>query len=330
VTAQAPLLTGPSFTNCTFSELSRGGVGVLREVFYWAAIEVLPGAYDFSAQDAYVEQAARHGLRVLPVLLMAPGFRSSAPATNPKRGMYPPARPKDMGTFAAVLAKRYGPKGTFWRQHPDVPKVPIRQWQIWNEPNLPFYWPRGPNPREYAALLRASARALRHVDRRAEIVTAGLPYSNDRRSMSPETFLRGLYAVGARNAFDTVAVHPYADTIFRMMVAVRRMRRLIVRSGDSGAHLWLTEVGWATGGPPSPFTVSPERQGSLIGQAITRLNRERKALNLRGVVIYNLRDSSPGQGDHDFWGFHAGLYDLAGNPKPALAALQEAAQRVGG
>jgi len=36
----------------------------------------------------------------------------------------------------------------------------------------------------------------------------------------------------------------------------------------------------------------------------------------------------PGAGDHDYWGFHAGLFDLKGKPKPALAALRRAAAHV--
>ena len=51
-------------------------------------------------------------------------------------------------------------------------------------------------------------------------------------------------------------------------------------------------------------------------------------LGLRGVVIFTLRDSRPGPADHDYWGFHAGLFDLKGQPKPSLAALRQAARRV--
>ena len=32
-----------------------------------------------------------------------------------------------------------GPKGTFW-EHPELPKVRIRTWQIWNEPHFEDYW----------------------------------------------------------------------------------------------------------------------------------------------------------------------------------------------
>ena len=195
------------FRACALNALVKAHVGVIRDPFYWAGIEIAPGMYNFAQTDAYVADAARHGLQVLPVLLWAPSFRSTAP-TNPKHGFYPPKNPADMGAFAAVLAKRYGPNGDFWGQHPSLPKVPIHDWQVWNEPNLPVYWVTGPSPSEYTALLKATADGLRSVDPDADVVTAGLPYSRLRGTLSPERFLSGMYAAGAKGSFNTLAVHP--------------------------------------------------------------------------------------------------------------------------
>jgi hypothetical protein len=214
VTVPDSAITNGRFRACALNALVKAHVGVVRDVFYWAGIEIAPGFYDFAQADQYVAEAARHGIQVLPVLLMAPSFRSTAPA-QPKHGFYPPKDPADMGAFAAILAKRYGPNGDFWAQHPDVPKVPIRDWQVWNEPNLPVYWVTGPSPSEYTALLKATADGLRSVDPGADVVTAGLPYSKLRGTLSPERFLSGMYAAGAQGSFNTLAVHPYSDTVGR-------------------------------------------------------------------------------------------------------------------
>jgi polysaccharide biosynthesis protein PslG len=324
VTAQDLLFRTGTFRDCSLNALARARVGVLREVFYWAGIETSPGVYDFSVQDDYVEAAALRHMRVLPAILWAPKFRSTEPATNPKHGFYPPRDPADMGTFAEVLARRYGPGGTFWQSHPSLPYVPITTWQIWNEPNLRVYWADGPNPAAYSALLKAASDGIHRVDPTAQIVTGGLPYSKDRRTMSPETFLRRMYAAGARGSFNALAVHPYSDTVSRLVVAVARMRRLLNRAGDRTVPIWVTEVGWASGGPPSFFTVGKRRQAQLIGQTVRTLSHRRRHLGVQGLVIYNLRDSRPLPGDHDFWGFHAGLFDLKGRPKPAVRALRSA------
>jgi len=328
VNAPDYVLANPHFRACSLNALVAAHVGIVRDVFPWAGIELAPGFYDFAKTDRYVADAARHGMQVLPVLLMAPNFRSTAPASNPKHGFYPPRNPNDMGAFAAVLAKRYGPGGDFWKQHPDLPDVPIRSWQVWNEPNLPVYWADGPSPERYTELLKATAAGLRSVDPNADIVSAGLPYSSDRRTLSPEQFLRGMYAAGAQGSFTTLAVHPYSDTVTRMVGALARMRRVLNAGGDNGVPIWVTEVGWATSGPPSVFTVNKRRQAQLIGTTVRTLARKRTSLGLRGVVIFTLRDSRPGPADHDYWGFHAGLFDLKGQPKPSLAALRQAARRV--
>ena len=73
--------------------------------------------------------------------------------------------------------RRYGPNGTLWAERPDVPKLPIRSWQIWNEPNLRLYWCGKPNAKQYVAMLRTVGTAIKQVDRGAHIVTAGLPDS---------------------------------------------------------------------------------------------------------------------------------------------------------
>jgi polysaccharide biosynthesis protein PslG len=328
VTAQDILMENPSFRACSLNQLAGAHVGVLREAFYWAGIESAPGEYQLGPQDDYVADAARRKMSVLPTLLWAPDFRSTAPTSGRRHGFYPPRNPGDMGAFAAVLAKRYGPNGSFWQAHPELPYFPIRSWQIWNEPNLPVYWADGPNPAAYAALLRASADAIHGVDPGADIVTAGLPYSADRRTMSPEKFLKRMYAAGARGTFTTLAVHPYSDTVKRMIVALARMRRVLVRNGDANVPTWVTEVGWATSGPRSVFTVSRKRQAQLIAETTRVLSHQRRRLRLRGFVIYNIRDSKPTPGDHDFWAFHSGLFDLKGRAKPAVKSLRAAARHL--
>ena len=51
--------------------------------------------------------------------------------------------------------------GSLWAERPDLPRVPIRAWQIWNEPNLTRYWSEQPFARSYVRLLRAADAALR-------------------------------------------------------------------------------------------------------------------------------------------------------------------------
>src|SRR5437762_133142 len=85
-----------------------------------------------------------------------------------------PARPRrDVAAYAAycaALVRRYGPAGTFWAEHPSTPRLVIRAWQIWNEPNLPVYWTTQPFATGYVRLLKAARKAIKAVDRGSTIV----------------------------------------------------------------------------------------------------------------------------------------------------------------
>jgi hypothetical protein len=301
------------------------GAQTIRQVFDWARIERAPGSYDFSEYDPLVADAAAAGLRILPVLINPPRFRSSRPRRHARRGLYPPKRFSDMGRFAAVLVRRYGPGGDLWRSRPDVPALPIRDWQLWNEANLTVYWASGPSPRRYTRLLRTVGRAIKAVDRRAEIITCGLPQSS--RGMPFERFVAGIYRAGGKSAFDTLAVHPYARGAKGVVGAARLARRIMNRHHDRRAHIRITELGWATGGPRSAFRVSPQGQAKRIRGALLGLARRRQRLRLLGVVYHKWRDTlHPVR--RDFFGNHTGLLRASGSRKPGYFAFRRVARRL--
>ena len=314
-----------SYRRRTLARQRAIGVRLLRQTFDWSRIEKAPGRYDLRFYDRYVASLARERLRVLPVLFDPPSFRSSAPARGARRGTYPPRRPRDLGRLGAVLARRYGPNGSLWSERPDLPKLPIRSWQVWNEPSLPVYWASGPDPAEYVALLKSTRRGIRSVDPGAEIVSAGLAES--RLGIPFAQFVRGMFRAGAGRALDTLALHPYAADAGDAVQAVASARRLIRQAGDD-APIWITEIGWATGGPPSPFRVTRSRQAELVRDALGELTRRRRELGVRGVVYFNWKDSRPFAGGSDFFGLHTGLLDIGGRPKPALAAYRRASQAL--
>jgi hypothetical protein len=301
------------------------GAGLVRQTFDWARIERARGRYELSFYDGYIAALARRRLRVLPILFNVPPFRSSAPA-NPRRGTYPPRRASELGELGAVLARRYGPGGSFWREHPELPKLPVRSWQVWNEPNLPVYWPSGPDAAEYVALLRATARAIRRVDPGAEILTAGLPDSS--LGVPLRDYVEAMYAAGGAGAFDVLAVNPYGQDARGVLGTVKAVRGVASAHGDNPA-VWVTELGWATGGPQSDFRVGEARQAQLLEQTLLALARRRDELRIRGVVYFNWRDSTPYAGGRDFFGLHTGLLRLDGHAKPALSSYKKVAKRLG-
>jgi hypothetical protein len=297
----------------------RTGVGSIRQPFDWHNIEVRPGELDLTYYDNLVGAAAVRGIEVMPMLIGAPQWASTAPPTNLRHGYYPPSDLPAYGRFAAALARRYGPDGSLWREHPELPRHPIRTWQIWNEANLGVWWLTGPDAREYTALLAVAAQALRDVDPGAEIVTAGIPDSA--LGVPLDRWIRDLYAAGAAPWFDTLAIHPYAETTTESMALVERARALMDARGDSSG-IRVTEFGWATGGV-GDFTTTEAGQGQKITRMVDTFVAERTALRLRGIDYFMWRDGEPGPG-RETWIPNTGLLRSDGSPKPGWFAYADA------
>jgi hypothetical protein len=191
--------------------MAREGVQTVRAAFYWVQAQPFgPGSQiprgfediggvptNFDATDRVVAACAQHGLDVLPVVVQAPTWAR----VDPSKVWSPPADPSVYASFVATLARRYGPSGSFWASHPDLPPTPIRFWQIWNEPaggdrpNDPsFYWDDpAPFQDRYISMLRAAKQAVAAVDPGAKIVLGGL-FGRSWES------LQSLYETGARRA----------------------------------------------------------------------------------------------------------------------------------
>jgi polysaccharide biosynthesis protein PslG len=300
------------------SEIARmgaGKVGTMRVNFVWGAVQPTAGApLDFSHYDAIIGEAAKQGIRVLPTVY-------SSPAWAAKKTNYPPTQSHtgEWRTFLQASAARYGANGTFWSQNPSIPKLPVINWQFWNEANSPSFWFGKPNPRQYVNYLRVFSGGIKAGDPSAKVVLAGLFRTPRIRHGIPlDRFLPAIYKrKGAKGLFDAVAMHPYATTPRDALTAVQDTRKIMSRFKDKRTPLWITEVGWATGGsPPTALTVTPRRQASYLRQTFNLLAANRKRFKVAGVIWYSWRDTGGG-----IWFQHTGLFTAAFDPKPAWSAF---------
>ena len=61
------------------------------------------------------------------------------------------------------------------------------------------------------------------------------------------------------------------------------------RYGHRAGGLWITEIGWASGGPPSSFRAGSRGQASLVGRLLGGLGRERTRLGLLRESEFHLQ-----------------------------------------
>jgi polysaccharide biosynthesis protein PslG len=171
------------------------------------------------------------------------------------------------------------------------------RWQIWNEPNI-RYFATPVSPRQYARLVLASSRSIRAIDRRANVMLAGLfarpRGSSPRQAMYATTFLRAFARRIGRGRFDSIALHPYSPNTSQLRLVMRQFRRATVRSGLAGKPLHITEIGWGSGPRTNAFLTGSQRaQARQLRSAFTYLLRNRRSLNLRSAYWFALKDAQP-------------------------------------
>jgi polysaccharide biosynthesis protein PslG len=323
ITSEDLLYNPGPYRTGTMDQQHAVGVRLIRQVFDWAGIETSPGHYDFSLYDSFVRDAAARGIAVLPVLHDPPQFFWRGASQRP---WCPPRQLSTMAEYARAAVRRYGPNGSLWRENPGSPSLPIRSWQIWNEPNLAVYWCNHPNPREYAAMLRVVGGAIKSEDPGAKIVTAGLPDSKLKSTMPLGKFVGRPRQAGGKRCFYKLAINGYATNNAELSKLLHGVRRNMNRHRDKRAGLWITEYGWGTGGPAHRYNVGMAGQATRIASSFRLFSKLRRKLHLRGVVYYSWRDHQPYPPKYnDMWGLHTGLLDVNGNPKPAYSAFGQAA-----
>jgi polysaccharide biosynthesis protein PslG len=292
------------------AELARmgdGRVGTLRINLAWGSVQASAGAaYDWSHYDPVIAGAARAGIRILATVYSSPQWAEPSPE-------YPPLgeRLPQFEHFVRAAAERYGSSGSFWREHPDLPKLPVTDWQVWNEPNSPLFWKPAPDPAAYVELLRGFDTTLHRADPNGHVIVGGL-FPTPRGGITMSSFMGALYRANAQDLFDAAAIHPYAANPEDALARTGQLREVMNRAGDTAGRIWISEVGWASGGQPSGLTVGPSRQADYLTRTFELAAERRRQLGLEGVIWYSLNDT-PGP----LWPGHCGLFTLSGQAKPS-------------
>jgi polysaccharide biosynthesis protein PslG len=312
---------------CNLRAIRSAGATMERLQVGWPSVEPQRGQWTWGEFDKQFAATARSGVSILPLLMGIPGWAGgSLYSVSTNRSGF--------ANYVAHVVRRYGPRGSFWRAHRDVPYRPARWFEIWNEPYLPQFSDGGPNPAAYARLFKAAAIAGNRARAGAKfLLAADTSAQTDSGSLVP--WIAPMYrAVRNLNRYvDGIAAHPYSapqgpleftrghDARFQF----RRIEALRHDFVSRGARkpVWITEIGWSTcPGSPGNCNTEPE-QATYLGQTFRTVKR--KYPWVHALFVYNYRDSpsdtDPGNKERWF-----GLLRSDGSPKPAWNVLRAEAR----
>ncbi len=327
----ASLNSPPRVKERQFDLMAASGVESLRTVFIWELAQPTEESdFNFDRTDEIVELASVRDITVLPVMLYAPPW-----ARVYRKRLYSPPRTEAYQEYLRASIRRYGPRGSFWKDNPDVPRRPIRDWQVWNEPNIRAFWDVAKSnerygwPQGYARLLRAADRTIKAEDPGARTVLGGLVGA-------AWTELRRLYGAGARDSFDVMALHVYAQTERRVLGAVQLTRDALDEAGDTSKRIFITETAFpASRGRAKAIRGQRQETPATMAERVTNLfsllAKARGKLKLDRVNWYTWASGYKHRtSNFEYAGLLASADGLKFTPQPGLKAFRLIARRLQG
>jgi polysaccharide biosynthesis protein PslG len=271
-----------------YALMAEAGVRSVRIPLYWSQAETVApylAEPDWSGFDRDVEQAARHGMEVLPAVWGSPAWVAPQLRLEPTHGW----RLRAWASFLRRAVARYGPGGTLWSANPDLPYMPVRRWEIWNEPNIVTFGRA--DPKRFVELIRISGRIV-HAGG-GEAILGGL-FGRPLQippNVGSARFLNEVYrARRVKRFFDGVALHPYVSDAGAMRAQIRNLRRVMRLHNDAGTPLYVTELGWGSASFESRWERGPWGQAEELDQAFAMLAGHRRSWRIGGVWWFSWAD----------------------------------------
>lgn len=276
-----------------YALMAEAGLRSLRLPLGWPRVEQQNpyfAARDWSDFDRSVELAAKYGMRVFPFVWGSPSWVAGEEFVEPVRH---PWAARAWASFLRQAVRRYGPYGAFWRENPELPAFPIREWEIWNEENIVTF-SANPDPSRYARLLRVSGRAIHNADPGAKVIIGGLfgrPLQVPPNVASGD-FLNGIYrARRVKQFFDGVALHPYVADAAAMRPQIHNLRRVMRLHNDAATSLYVTELGWGSDSFQTRWERGLYGQARELDQAFSMLASHQHDWQVAGVWWFSWADA---------------------------------------
>ncbi len=221
------------------------GATWIVEFFSWADIEQQRNAFDWEHTDQVIDQARAQGLKVIARLGLVPAWARPDPR-------------QQATTFNYLDRDHYDDFGDFVSAFVDRYKDRVDHIIIWNEPNLSFEWGLRPvDAQAYVDLLKVAYRRAKEANPNVVVLAGALAPTLEPEGspagLNDLIYLQRMYAAGAKDYFDALAVHAYgllaplAEAPDPGRINFRRVelvREIMQQNGDGAKQVYITEAGW--------------------------------------------------------------------------------------
>jgi hypothetical protein len=298
-----------------FELMRKADVDSVRLPLNWIGIETespIVAEPNWDGFDHEVGLAAESGIRIMPFVTASPEWVAEQPTTLPVHSSW---QRWAWTSFLRRAVERYGPRGSFWEENPDLPFLPIHRWEIWNEENIVSFADR-PDPAGFATLLRISGRTLHRADSDSQVILGGLfgrPLQIPPNVASGD-YLQRVYRAGrVKQYFDGVALHPYVARAEAMGAQIVNLRRIMRMHHDAATPIYVTELGWGSASGPTRWERGLDGQAAQLSRAFAMLSANRLRWRVGGAWWFTWTDEG---GSCQFCG-SAGLLTARRAAKPA-------------
>jgi hypothetical protein len=308
----------PSLSGSTGAQqiaaIAAAGARFVRIDYCGSQSEAVQGTFDFTTEDAIMDQLAADGITELPIIdqYCAPSWSNGGGDTSATWGA-----PQDYAAFAGAVAAHVAAK------YPQITRI-----ELFNEPNLGSWW-NAPAPYAdqtgvaAAAYMQPAYAAIKAAAPSVSVVgpalaDGGVPF------VDPRTFLTNMYGAGCRagTCWDILSVHNYRwmnpvyasrpdmpDSYPNRFDIYKDLQAIAVQNHDRKPHVMLTE--WADStSATDPNGFDPAVQAQYLAIAF---NLMLKDPTVDGIVYTNIYNSGT-----DFWGLTS-LETAGFSPLPGYA-----------
>lgn len=279
-------------TATDFELMRLAGIESVRLPIYWSQIEPQPADLsepDWSPLDRDVALAAEQEMRIFPFVIGTPEWVAPLPTAEPVEAAW---QSHAWARFLGDAVRRYGPGGEFWRENPDLPRLPMRKWEIWNEENIVTF-SHHPSPERFARLIRISGRILHREDPGSQVIVGGFfgrPLQVPPNIRSGDFLSRMYRAGGLKPFFDGIALHPYVARASAMRAQILNLRRVMRVHHDASTPLYVTELGWGSDSFESRWERGWLGQARELDRAFEMLTANRRRWRIGGAWWFSWVD----------------------------------------